>query len=295
MKTVSFIGVGRLGGALAIALSRAGFGVDQLIYRNASPSAAVLGSIQGDPTPVSFDKLHAIGSDLLFITPGDDQIEAVCTSVAPLLKGDTVVFHSSGALSSGVLSAAAAKGAATGSIHPLISISDAVRGAELLAAAFFCIEGKDKAVDEAETIVKALGGRSFRIDTEFKPLYHAAAVLASGHMVALFETALETLTKCGLDRDNAKRVLYPLVSSSIGNLADQETAGALTGPFSRVDASAIGRHLESFDRAELPDVRRTYIELGLKALELAERNGAAASETGNIRETLKLALKQGRC
>ncbi len=295
MKTVSFIGVGRLGGALAIALSRAGFRVDQLIYRNSPPLIAITDAILGRPTLVSLDQLRSIGSDVLFITTGDEQIETVCTSVAPLIDGDTVVFHSSGALSSAVLSAAAEKGIATGSVHPLISISDAVRGAELLAKAFFCVEGKDEAVDEAELIVKALGGTSFTIDTEFKPLYHAAAVLSSGHMIALFETAVETLTKCGLDRDSARRVLYPLVSSSIGNLSDQETAAALTGPFSRVDGSAIIRHLESFDRAELTDARRTYIDLGLKALELAERNGAAASELDHIRETLKLALTQGRC
>ena len=295
MKTVSLIGVGRLGGALAIALSRAGYDIKQLIYLTARPSAETLSSIKGRPDQVSFDDLRPIASDILFITTGDDQIESACASAAAFLSPGTTVLHTSGALSSEVLSPAAKKGVATGSMHPLISISDALRGADVMSEAFFCIEGSDTAVSAADSMVAALGGRSFTIETAFKPLYHAAAVLASGHMVSLFETAIETLTKCGLDSGRAKEVLFPLLASSVGNLADQDTAAALTGPFSRVDGSAIRRHLDVFDREGLRETKRIYIDIGEKALELAERNGASTSEVDKIRETLKLALEQGRC
>jgi len=295
VKTVSLIGVGRLGGALAIALSRTGFDVEQLIYRTALPAAETVGLIKGRPDQVSFDDLRPISSDLLVITTGDDQIEAVCTAAAPFVNAGTVVLHTSGALSSEVLSAAAEKGLATGSMHPLISISDAVRSADLISGAFFCIEGSSNAVTAADVVVSALGGRSFTIATAFKPLYHAAAVLASGHIVALFETAVETLTKCGPDGGRAKEVLFPLLASSVRNLSDQDTAAALTGPFSRVDGSAIQRHLDVFDRERLHETKRIYIEIGEKALDLAERNGAARVEVSKIRETLKLALEKGRC
>jgi len=164
-----------------------------------------------------------------------------------------------------------------------------------MSGAFFCIEGSDKAVSAADAIVSALGGSSFTIETASKPLYHAAAVLASGHIVSLFETAIDTLTKCGLDSGQAKEVLFPLLASSVGNLAEQDTATALTGPFSRVDGPAIQRHLDVFDREGLRETKRIYIEIGQKALVLAERNGAPKSEVDKIRETLKLALDKGRC
>ena len=205
------------------------------------------------------------------------------------------MLHASGALSSLVLSSAADKGIATGSMHPLISISDPIRGAESFASAFFCIEGSENAVNDANLMVRAMGGRAFTIDTSYKPLYHAAAVMTSGHVVSLFDTAVETLNKCGLERDRAKEVLLPLLQSSIENLEDQGTADALTGPFSRADEAAIQRHLDMFDREGLSEIKRIYIEIGARSLDLARRKGAADDKIEKIRETLMLALGKGRC
>ena len=43
-----------------------------------------------------------------------------------------------------------------------------------------------------------VGGRSFTVETKKKALYHAAAVLTSGHTVALFDLAARLLVRCGL-------------------------------------------------------------------------------------------------
>ena len=42
-----------------------------------------------------------------------------------------------------------------------------------------------KAVEAAKKIVDALGGKSFSIETKYKTLYHASAVTACGHLVAV--------------------------------------------------------------------------------------------------------------
>ena len=67
-------------------------------------------------------------------------------------------------------------------------------------------------------IVRDLGGKSFSIRTEDKPLYHAAAVMVSGNVVALFDVALEMLGDCGLDRKTARAVLLPLIASTVRSL-----------------------------------------------------------------------------
>jgi predicted short-subunit dehydrogenase-like oxidoreductase (DUF2520 family) len=103
-------------------------------------------------------------------------------------------------------------------MHPLISVSDSVQGAESLHSAFFCIEGDVAARRVARSLVGALGAKSFSINTEDKALYHAAAVMASGHVTALFDIATEMLTGCGLTKHAARRVLLPLLRSTLENL-----------------------------------------------------------------------------
>jgi predicted short-subunit dehydrogenase-like oxidoreductase (DUF2520 family) len=71
-------------------------------------------------------------------------------------------------------------GCSTGSIHPLVSISDAQRGADRFANAYFCVEGDAEAVKTAEAIVGKLGGKSFFVAAEYKTLYHAAASRLAG-------------------------------------------------------------------------------------------------------------------
>ena len=56
----------------------------------------------------------------------------------------------------------------------------------------------------AEKLVTDLGGKSFSIETKYKTLYHASAVTACGHLVALLDVAFEMLSKCGLDEENCK-------------------------------------------------------------------------------------------
>ena len=74
-------------------------------------------------------------------------------------------------------------------MHPLVSVSDAFLGAERFAGVYFCIEGEAAAVAAATSLAISLGGKAFSIPTDSKPLYHAAAVTASGHLVAVTDAA----------------------------------------------------------------------------------------------------------
>ena len=128
----------------------------------------------------------------------------------------------------------------------------------------------------ARALVRNLGGQSFSIDSESKALYHAAAVMASGHLVALFDIAAEMLVRCGVDQKSARRVLMPLVESTVKNLLSSDPAHALTGTFARGDLATVQRHLEALNANGLFDGLRAYQLLGRRSLELAKRNGANA-------------------
>ena len=292
MQSVSIIGMGRVGGALAQALSKAGFRIDYLVHRNPATAESIAATIEVSTQLVSFDSFPHISSDVVLITTADPEIGTVANRLATSLETRPVILHTSGSLSSEVLAEAAAIGCPVGSMHPLVSISDAMSGSRNLSGAFFCLEGDKAAVATADSIVRALGGKPFSIPSKYKPLYHAAAVTACGHLVALLDVAIDMLAKCEMDRATAKAVLFPLIESTIGNLKVQEPAQALTGSFARADLDALERHLNSIESTMPSLVRDIYLLLGERSLELAAANGTDPSDIQKLRERIRIAKRK---
>ena len=294
MQSISIVGIGRLGGALALALSKAGYRIDNLVYRSRPVPEEVVGRISPQPHLVSFRDLDELRSDIVFITSADPEIESISSQLAARVKNSPLVFHTSGSLSSGILSGLADAGFGTGSMHPLISVSDPIRGSEQFAGAYFCIEGRDDATAAAKAIVTDLGGESFSIEPQFKPLYHASAVTASGHLVALVDTASEMLSNCGVEPAMAKRILMPLIKSTVTNLDNQSNREALTGTFARADIAAFERHMDALNRSASSEMRRVYLELGMRSLALADHHGNLSERSHELEKRIKLALQSGR-
>jgi predicted short-subunit dehydrogenase-like oxidoreductase (DUF2520 family) len=287
VHTVSIIGVGRVGGALALALDKRGYKVKTLVSRN-SRNASEISALLSDKPNISHN-LAGIKTGVVFIAAQDTEIEKIAGILAENLTNNPFVFHTSGSLSSEILDVLRAKNCQVASFHPLISISDSILGAERFANAYFCLEGDEEAVNIGKQMVTNLGGNAFSIETKYKPLYHASAVVACGHFVALFSTAIEMLTNCGLDAETSQKILLPLVKSTVENLQTQTPAQALTGTFARTDTLTLQRHLNSLENnSELLEI---YTLLGKKSLKLAEKQGADLSK---INEMLQILQKDNR-
>lgn len=293
---ISIIGIGRLGGALAIALREKGFEIENLVVRRQTENArAVAEFIEPKPRVLKSSELAEISSDAIFIATADAEIEAVAGNLAEKLKNKPTVFHASGSLSSAILGNLKKVGCPVASLHPLASISDSVLGARRFADAFFCVEGDAEAVETAKKIVAALGGKSFAIETEYKTLYHASAVAASGHLVALLDVAVEMLQKCGLGERAAREILLPLVKSTFENLRTQKTERALTGTFARADSDTLRRQIEVLSEAVSPEAFEIFLQLGLRSLDLAERQNANREKIEEMRGAIRLAKKNLKC
>jgi predicted short-subunit dehydrogenase-like oxidoreductase (DUF2520 family) len=197
---VSIIGTGRLGTTLAIALAAQGYPIRSLVARRAQSARKAATLLDKEVQVLATKQLDSLlPSEVFLITVPDDQIAGVATKLSRLqLEAKATALHTSGALSAEVLAPLRKKEWHTGSIHPLASISDA--GKDALSGAFWGIEGDKAALQIAKSIVRDLNGESFSIRSEDKPLYHAAAVMASGNVVALFDVALEMLGQCKLPR-----------------------------------------------------------------------------------------------
>ncbi len=296
MRKVSIIGVGRIGGALAFALARKGYEIENLVVRNDRTAKKVCEFIEPPPQILTSEDLSRISSGIIFIATQDAEIERAAQDLAENLRATKpFVFHTSGARSSESLQSLKKTGAQVGSIHPLVSVSDAFLGAARLAGAYFCVEGDAESVGLAEKIVADLGGKPFSIETAKKTLYHASAVTACGHLTALVDVAVELLMQCGLDADQAQKTLFPLIKSTVENLETQTPAEALTGTFARADLATFKKHLQALEENVSDEAREIYLQLGARSVHLAELQGANPENLDEIRREISLAKKNFKC
>ncbi len=289
MVSVSIIGVGRVGGALALSLPAEKYFVENLIYRGDSDISAITEKLLRVPAVVSFDVLGSISSDIIFIATQDAYIVPVARELTAKITGSPIVFHTSGSYASSILDDLRAFGCVTGSIHPLVSISHAEFGPSRFRDAFFCVEGDSRATQTGTQLVVDLGGRPFSIDTKFKTLYHAAAVTACGHLVALFDAAVEMMSKTGLSSEESKKILMPLVTSTIQNLSEQSISAALTGTFARADIDTFTRHLTTLNENVSDDLLEIYLLLGERSLELATKQGVSPERIDTLKTKVSIA------
>jgi predicted short-subunit dehydrogenase-like oxidoreductase (DUF2520 family) len=280
---VSIIGTGRLGTTLAVALASRGYEIRSLVARTAKSARKAASLLDADVQVLAAKQLRTlVFADLFLITVPDDQIPRVADELSTVRfnadqKKRRTALHTSGALSSDVLAPLREKGWHTGSIHPLMSVS-AVHDASL-EGAFWSVEGDRSALRSGKQIVRDLGGKSFSIRSEDKPLYHAAAVMVSGNVVALFDVALEMLGECGLDRKTARSVLLPLIASTVRSLETKSPEASLTGTFSRGDLETVKRHLAVMRN---PEVKSLYRILGKRSLEMAGLNNDLARQIKRV-------------
>lgn len=269
MPSVTIIGVGRVGGALDIAFRSSEYRVDSLIRRN--------------------DTIERVPSEVIIITTPDSEIGKVANVLVNKIERSSVILHTSGTLSSKELEVLTKIGCSTGSMHPLVSISSPEIGSKRFSGAYFCVEGDERAIKTARSIVMFLNGHSFDIPTENKALYHAAAVTACGHVTALVDLSISLMGRAGVDGELAARILQPLIQSTIDNLREQGTAAALTGTYARADADGLSRHLDAFEGKLSDEEIEIYLDLARRSLEMAKSNGIDADKIARVDSLISMA------
>jgi predicted short-subunit dehydrogenase-like oxidoreductase (DUF2520 family) len=102
---------------------------------------------------------------------------------------------------------------------------------------------------------ESLGFLPFQLPPERKALYHACAVLTSGHAATLWLEAHRLLAEAGVVLPG--RGLIPLAEATVRNVAEKGEGGR-TGPFVRGDEATITQ-----DAAALPEPwRDLFLRLG---------------------------------
>ncbi|MDD5476357.1 MAG: DUF2520 domain-containing protein, partial [Syntrophales bacterium] len=183
--SVAIIGAGKVGTATGYLLASKGYQVAALADVSEEALSRALAYTGGRACTDAAEAASL--ANTVFITTTDEAISSVCRYIAErgaLGPGKRVV-HMSGAGGLDLLETARRSGAFVASIHPLQSFVDVAAVIASLPGSTFAITAQDEIREWAVGIVTALGGIPFFVNDEDKPLYHAAACVASNYLVSL--------------------------------------------------------------------------------------------------------------
>jgi predicted short-subunit dehydrogenase-like oxidoreductase (DUF2520 family) len=259
LPQLAIVGIGRAGGSIARAARAAGI------------RAHAAG--RGD----ALEACRQAEAALLCVP--DASLEEVAEGVTSAIPPLRLVGHVSGAGGLDVLSAPAAAGAETFSLHPLQTLPD---GESDLGGAACAVAGSTpEAAAFAEALGRSLGMRPFAVDDADRAAYHAAAAMASNFIVALAESAGELLGRVGIDEP--RELLAPLVLRSAANWT-QAGPAALTGPIARGDEATVERHRQAIAEVA-PELLELYDALAARTRSVAAHPPSADAGADEGRPT----------
>ena len=144
-------------------------------------------------------------------------------------------------------------------MHPLQSFPTATIGLERLHGSWAAVAGDP----QTSELARLLGLHPFELPDDQRLQYHAAAVVASNHLVALLGQVERLASGCGVPFE----AFAPLVHASVANAFGIGPALALTGPVARGDLVTVEQHLATLD----PGERDTYRTLAREVARLTGR------------------------
>ncbi len=157
------------------------------------------------------------------------------------------------------------------------SFANTEEGETQLKGTYFALAGDYQALSMGKTIIRDLQGHSFQVPEKDRPIYHAAACIASNYLVALVHWAINLYQRFGLSEEAALAALKPLLTGTVSNLVRLGPMNALTGPISRGDNPTIAKHLAAL-KASSELEQNLYRDLGLYTAQLALQKGSINNE-----------------
>lgn len=257
-RDVVIVGPGRVGTALALALTRAGFrviGVGGGSEASRQRFANLVAGVRSDADPAA---VVPRGGTVILATP-DDVLAQVVTDLAraDAFTEDQRLVHVAGSQGLAVLERAALAGARVAACHPAQTVPAGPPDPDVFVGSAWAVTCRSIDRTWAHDLVESIGGDPHDVPDDRRVLYHAALTVGSNTVGAAVAVARNLLLAARVDDPRA--FLDPLVAASVGNvLADG--ASALTGPVVRGDVGTVRAHLQALD-ADLPELGQAYRDL----------------------------------
>lgn len=271
--SVALIGPGKVGSAIAKCLVTAGYQMHAVVGRDLERTHSACNFIGCASACATNDLGRCSDAEIILLAVPDDQIAATIKKTAESCTlNDKFLIHFSGLLPSATLLSEATRADRLLSLHPLLPFADRQQAYEKLRGCPCALEGGRSALVLGHQLVATFAGAPFEIAAADKPLYHAAASMASNFLITLQGLAQDLLRQCGIPQEQVSATLLPLVRATLDNLEALPPEQALTGPIVRGDSGTVKQHFDAL-AARSPQTLPTYRQLARITLELANRSG----------------------
>lgn len=278
MYKVGIIGTGVVGSAVAILLQQKGHTITGVCSKNGVSAADLAQSLGcrycSEPVQVLLE------SEIIFITTPDRELGEVAALLASSgrVEDHQIFYQMSGALPAEVLQPLSQAGGVIASVHPLQSFANVTKAIDNLPGSFFAVQGEEKAVEVAFSLVEELLGRPFMLKSSDKALYHLGACVASNYLVSTIHYAVNIYKKIGMSEEVAINALMPLIRGTLANIEALGPVKALTGPVARGDTNTIGKHLEALKELD-SGLSDFYCSLGCYTTGVAREKESIVNST----------------
>ncbi len=282
---IGIAGAGRMAQALGRLLFQQGLPIAVVASRSRSSAQRAARFVGPSVRAVDYAQLPA-QAERLILAVADDALAGVAGTLEEAGMDRGLIIHTSGVWGPEILSCLAKQGVSCASMHPLQTVTHPKQGVEKLPGSTFAIAGRGKAALWAKELVKLLDGQVLTIKPRAKPLYHAAAVVASNYIVAVIDAALLMMSKAGVAERQARKALEPLVLAAAQNALSRGPVEALTGPIERGDGQTLAAHLSALEA--LPaSVQGLYRVVGQHTVQLARRRGLSKAQATQLEKLLE--------
>ena len=261
MPKVNIIGAGRVGQTF---LRLLGPQIEDVASATrASADAAVQAAGHGRAT----DLTDMRPADIWLLTVPDTQISDAAHALAESETTPAIAVHCSGFHTAHEMAALRDQNWHLASAHPNLSFADPETAASNFPGTPCGIEGDPSAVGPVEHLFRDLGATPFRIASEHKALYHAAAVFSNNFATVMQAIARAAWKDAGVQDDIAADLNASLLRATCENVIRHGPQNALTGPAARGDVNVVvaqGNAVEAWNS----DAGQLYRDLSAMATRL---------------------------
>jgi predicted short-subunit dehydrogenase-like oxidoreductase (DUF2520 family) len=243
---ISFVGAGKVSGALCRHLFKAGCKIQKIVSRTEKSSKALASSCNAS---WSLDSDFADSSDIIIAAVPDDNLKDVLNNI--YCSTDTIVAHTAGSLGLEVFPAHISH---KGVYYPLQTFSND-RNIDFKRLPFFLETSDPFASGILKNLAESMGGIPYFVDTDHRRLLHVAAVFVCNFTNYMLSAGDQVVRKTGFPFE----VLYPLINETILKAREIGPVKSQTGPAVRLDNGTIKKHIDLLSFS--PELQRIYKEV----------------------------------
>jgi predicted short-subunit dehydrogenase-like oxidoreductase (DUF2520 family) len=248
---ISFIGAGKVSGALCRQMHLSGFRIPKIVSRTGETGRYLARSCDASWSSV-YD--FSDSEDLIIVAVPDDKLPEILSRIK--CPDNTVVAHTAGSLGLDLFPDSLRH---AGVFYPLQTFSGN-RNISFVDLPFFLEASDDYSSAILKDIAESIGSKVHFINTEHRKLLHVAAVFACNFTNHMLTAGKQITQKAGFTFE----VLKPLINETVVKALEAGPENSQTGPAYRTDIGTIKRHIDLLSFS--PELQGIYREVTMSIM-----------------------------